>query len=48
MLIRREIQNLGSRFCDGTLMYHGQWLFTWVRVSAHMPWSLASIELVQS
>lgn len=43
-MIRHEIHILGSQWADGSLMYPGKHLFTWARVSPHLPWQLVSIE----
>lgn len=41
-MIKCEIRQLSSRNRDGTAMYPGQWLLTWMLVGA--VWHLLSIE----
>lgn len=45
-MIRYEIRTLTSQYRDGSLMYPGRRLFTWARVSPHLPWQLVSIEVM--
>jgi hypothetical protein len=44
-MIRKEVRQLQSRYLDGTLMYPGKWLLTWIK-SPFMPWVL--VEMVQT
>lgn len=42
-MIRHEIRELHSTYIDGTLMYPGKWMLTWIKVGV-MPWQLAGME----
>lgn len=41
-MIRQELRRLTSQYLDGSLMYPGEYIFTWVKAD-HMPWVLLSI-----
>jgi hypothetical protein len=43
MQIRQERRTLASKYDDGTPMYPGFWIFTWLKPFG-MPWLLASVE----
>lgn len=43
--IKHEVRRLHSRYLDGTPIYPGEHLFTWIRPSPTMPWMLAGIEI---
>ena len=36
-MIKQEIVRLGSRYIDGSPIFLGEYLLTWVR-TPHMPW----------
>lgn len=42
MAIKHERRRLDSRHRDGTLMYPGEWIFTWIKPIG-FPWMLMSI-----
>jgi hypothetical protein len=41
-MLKQEVRQLSSQHRDGTLMYPGRWLFTWLLVGA--VWHLLRIE----
>ena len=43
--IKQEVRALSSQWMDGSQMYPGRYLFTWIK-TPHMPWVLAGIEQV--
>lgn len=43
MYIRQEVRKLASQFLDGTPMYPGDWLLTWVK-APFMPEVLVGME----
>lgn len=40
--IKQEVQQLGSRYLDQTLMYPGKYIFTWMLVCS--VWHLVGME----
>ena len=42
-MIRHEVIRLSSQHLDGSLMYPGLWLRTWVQVAGTRTWICASV-----
>lgn len=47
MMVKQEARRLQSQYLDGTLMYPGVTVFTWVKAPS-MPWVLVSMKPVYS